>query len=71
MLPRDFCYWLQGFFELSQSDGPLSGQQVAIIKSHLSMVFTNSIDLTFGDKDAQEMLNKLHNTKPGEIVARC
>lgn len=71
MLPRDFCYWLQGFFELSQSTEPLSGQQVQIIKNHLEMVFAHTIDPTFGDKNAQEMLNKIHNTKPGDIVARC
>ena len=38
MSETEFCYWLQGFFELSGSD-ELTPAQVHIIKSHLSLVF--------------------------------
>lgn len=34
-----FCYWLQGYFELTDSGQPLSAQQVQIIKDHLELVF--------------------------------
>lgn len=39
MNEKEFCYWLQGFFELTDTE-ELSKEQVAMIKSHLSLVFT-------------------------------
>lgn len=38
MNSTEFCYWLQGFFEL-QSPVTLSPEQVFIIKEHLNLVF--------------------------------
>ena len=35
---RDFCYWLQGFFELTNNN-ELSEQQIQMIKNHLALVF--------------------------------
>lgn len=36
----EFCYWLQGYFELSDIAEPcaLTGKQVACIKAHLALV---------------------------------
>ena len=34
----EFCYWLNGYFELSESDN-LTPEQVKQIKEHLSLVF--------------------------------
>jgi hypothetical protein len=34
MTSKDFAYWLQGFFELSETD-ELTPRQVEIIKNHL------------------------------------
>jgi len=39
MTPRDFCYWFQGFIELSR-DGQLDGTQLELVKQHLQLVFT-------------------------------
>lgn len=39
----DFCFWLQGHFELSDSD-ELTPEQVRVIKSHLHLVFKHEID---------------------------
>lgn len=39
MNTQDFCYWLQGYFELSGADGGLSKEQVEVIKEHLQLVF--------------------------------
>lgn len=36
---HEFCYWLKGYFELSDSN-TLSPQQVQTIKDHLNLVFT-------------------------------
>jgi hypothetical protein len=33
-----FCYWLQGYFELGQASG-LNSDQVQVIKDHLQLVF--------------------------------
>lgn len=38
MTPENFTYWLQGFFEISDSNN-LSETQVQIIKDHLDLVF--------------------------------
>lgn len=42
MNPQDFCYWLQGHFELCASEGDslsLTRSQVSLIQEHLALVF--------------------------------
>ncbi len=39
MNTQDFCYWLQGYFELSGTDEGLPKEQVEVIKEHLQLVF--------------------------------
>ena len=40
MTERDFCYWLQGFIELSGNNlSGLSATQVKQISDHLNLVF--------------------------------
>ena len=39
MTPENFCYWLQGMFELTEID-VLSKTQIEVIKNHLQLVFT-------------------------------
>ncbi len=61
MTSRDFCYWLQGFFELNASvphDG-LSEEQAATIERHLAMVFRHEIDPSFGKDKA--VLQEIHD----------
>lgn len=41
MTPINFCYWLQGHFELADSD-TLTAAQVQMIKRHLHLVFSNT-----------------------------
>lgn len=43
MTSRDFAYWLQGFFEISETD-ELNIKQVKMIKAHLNLVFKHEID---------------------------
>jgi len=45
MNERDFIYWLQGFFEL-RTPGPITEQQAAIIKEHLSLTLDKQTTLT-------------------------
>lgn len=51
MTSRDFCFWLQGYFEVSESDAgvkSLSAAQVKMIKAHLNLVFKHEIDPSLG-----------------------
>lgn len=65
MHSRDFCYWLQGYFELSAADGkPFEGnipEDVARkIQRHLNMVFIHEIDPAMGDAAHQAALSAAH-----------
>lgn len=39
MSPENFCYWLQGFFEVTGEVKELSPEQIKMIKEHLGYVF--------------------------------
>lgn len=43
MKSRDFCYWLQGFFELTEGQVEATEEQTQKIKNHLNMVFAHEI----------------------------
>ncbi len=66
MTSRDFCYWLQGFFELSIEDGEvsISREQAKIISNHLNLVFKHEIDPSIPDPAGE--LQAIHDgkTKP-------
>jgi len=59
MTSRDFAYWLQGFFEISEADS-ISTTQTDMIKRHLNLVFKHEIDPSMGDEKHQEELNQIH-----------
>jgi len=73
MTSRDFCYWLQGYFEISEASretrASISDDQVRAIKKHLALVFKHEIDPSMGDNAHQQELNNIHNS--GEPVYRC
>lgn len=60
MKAHEFCYWLQGCFELGNISN-LSEQQVQVIKNHLNMVFLHDIDTKYPET---KELTKLHSVKP-------
>ena len=77
MTSREFCYWLQGYFEIkgvrpkpSVEFPGLDGEQVEMIKKHLALVFTHEIDPSYPNQDA---LNKIHHgDKPNSgTLTRC
>lgn len=85
MTSRDFCYWLQGYFELTEElDTALvkdfSRSQLATIKNHLNMVFIHEIDPSF-PAEQQLALDAAHKPKPQiggkkiingqEVMLRC
>jgi len=68
MTSRDFCYWLQGYFELHgnrpvrepESVYNLNDSQVDMIRKHLAMVFIHEIDPSMGPKQHQDKLTDAH-----------
>ena len=77
MKSRDFCYWLQGFFEVNEAGNPerclsevtLNAKQVKCIKNHLNLVFKHDIDPEAGGPEVQASLNSLHGN--GDPRVRC
>lgn len=70
MTSRDFAYWLQGFFEITDANSiqppamSLAPDQVTMIKRHLAMVFIHDIDPSMGGPEQQEKLNEAHSGTP-------
>ena len=63
MTSRDFCYWLQGYFEIGGvTDDTLSPEQVNAIRKHLALVFVHEIDPSAGPPAKQDALNAIHGT---------
>ena len=83
MTSRDFVYWLQGFFEISDADNgdrseaalkgaaPLSAERVAVIKRHLAMVFIHEIDPSMGSKEHQAALTAAHGGGAAAQPPKC
>lgn len=71
----EFCYWLQGLFELGKPES-LSVEQTQLVKKHLAMVFKHEIDPSY-PVHQQKKLNELHAGEPHVAkdhthpVARC
>ena len=64
MTSRDFCYWLIGFFELSDANTPLTEKQVQTIKNHLKLVFLHEIDPSYSDDPTvQKIFQNIHDGK--------
>ena len=58
----DFCFWLQGCFEITNTDS-LTDEQVKIIKNHLNLVFKHEIDPLRESETTTsvDVLNNAHN----------
>jgi hypothetical protein len=72
MKATEFCYWLQGMFELVAPQA-LDSRQTTLIKEHLAMVFIHEIDPSY-PKEQQVELNKAHGGTtfdPSKNVLRC
>ena len=80
MKTSEFCFWLQGFFELrnadtSQTDKAIDASQVEMIERHLALVFKHDIDPSQGPPKHQAELQAIHDGKPavssGQEIYRC
>ena len=77
MTPVNFCYFLQGFFEISEAENEeisLTPEQVKMIRTHLNLVFFHAIDSeTLKDKSELEKLKyqKIHDgAKSGDVITK-
>lgn len=76
MKATEFCYWLQGYFEIHGASATpgnaLTGEQVELIQRHLALVFKHDIDPQAGPPAYQNTLNQIHNGghRPNELM-RC
>jgi len=55
----EFCYWLQGVFEVADLQY-LDEKQTEIVKRHLNMVFVHDIDPSYPESQ-QVQLNEIHS----------
>lgn len=51
MTSRDFCFWLQGFFEIAGPQAEIGAHEVTLIRNHLNLVFKHEIDPSMPDPD--------------------
>lgn len=72
MTSVQFCFWLQGFFELRKENfpqltgnampaGSLTSEQANCIERHLSLVFKHEIDPSQGPLEHQAQLQNIHD----------
>ena len=77
MTARDFCFWLQGYFEVAgvlpagepRERATLTPEQVTVIRQHLALVFKHEIDPSMGPPEHQADLNKIHEAI-GKVAAK-
>lgn len=66
MTSRDFCFWFQGFLEVSDPQQGITPEQTEIIKNHLNLVFVHEIDPSYSkDQKVQDHMNKVHQGLAG------
>lgn len=65
MTSRDFCYWLQGLFELGNPT-QLTPYQTDLVKRHLNMVFIHEIDPSF-PAELQQQLSAAHSGRNSQM----
>lgn len=69
----EFCYWLQGLFELAKPTA-LTEEQTALVKQHLAMVFIHEIDPSYpkAQKPALDAVHSGGKALPlSETLLRC
>lgn len=75
MTSREFCYWLQGWFEINTGENSieeLTFEQVDAIKKHLALVFKHEIDPSYGNQAHVDELNAIHAPlRPHNPTLRC
>jgi hypothetical protein len=66
MNSQEFCYWLQGFFEMTDAK-EITPEQVDMIKRHLSLVFVNVTRPSVEEKGKEKKGKK--RGKKGDVAS--
>ena len=72
----DFCYWLQGYFEVSGQE-KMTEAQMRVVKNHLNLVFKHEIDPLREEQTPTPtaVLNTAHTglgpIMPNDALVRC
>ena len=64
MKASEFCYWLQGYFEIKKAAGEpiyLTAEQSEIVERHLALVFLHDLDPKQGPPEHQAKLQEVHD----------
>lgn len=68
MKASEFCYWLQGYFEIKKAGEPvdlsINQQQAEMIERHLALVFKHELDPKQGTPEHQAELQAIHDGRP-------
>jgi hypothetical protein len=62
LTPENFCYWLNGFAELTPE--PPTTEQWKSIKEHLALVFTKATPKAPGNDGAPSILDEIFKPRP-------
>jgi len=65
MNSRDFCFWLQGYFEISDAK-TMTDEQVEVLKNHLRLAFVHEID-PLRESQTPASVKELNNTHDGVV----
>ena len=66
----DFCFWLQGYFEI-HGKADVSPEQAELIKNHLSLVFKHEID-PLRESQTETPVQALNHIHSGnDMLVRC
>jgi hypothetical protein len=72
----EFCYWLQGYIEVTKAGQPpgnsplmwtLNQGQLDVIDRHLALVFRSDIDPKQGPPAVQQQLQTIHDGLPSGV----
>lgn len=66
MQPTEFFYWIQGYFELSSDESPLTPEQVEVIKRHAQLVHATTKSAP--SVSAVEHVLAGHSAAPGPVT---
>lgn len=65
MTSRDFCFWLQGVFEVGGAT-QFDAAQTELIRQHLELVFVHEIDPSMGPPEHQAKLDAVHSPQKAD-----
>ena len=75
MTPENFCYWLQGYFEITDLNDKkeLNEKQIEIIKNHLQLVLKKvTPDIKINDEKLNDEESfEFENNNPDYLLMDC